>query len=232
MNELQRHKISFFFPCYNEEDNIESLVTASEEVLRSIASEYEIIIVNDGSSDRTAEKTEELMKNNSHIKLVNHEVNSGYGSALTSGITSSRHDLIFFSDGDLQFDLKEIGKFLEKIDKYDYIIGYRINRKDNLIRRFNAGLWNLVLRLTTGLKVKDVDCAFKLFHKYIFDQITINSKGAFASAEILLNLKERNYRYTQIGVNHYPRVKGTQTGGNPLVIFKAIKELLKFKFKR
>ncbi len=227
---MKKYNISFFFPCYNEEDNVSELITQSEKVLKEYADNWEIIIVNDGSSDRTRDIVEGIMKGNSNIRLINHDENQGYGAALTSGFENAKYDLIFFSDGDLQFNLNEIIQFLEKIDDFDYIIGYRIKRQDNFIRIFNANLWNLVLRITCGLKVRDIDCAFKLFHRSIFDGIKIHSRGAFASAEILLKLKDGEFNFIEIGVNHYPRLKGEQTGGNPFVIFKAINELLKYKF--
>ena len=227
---MKKYNISFFFPCYNEEDNVSELITQSERVLKEYANAWEIIIVNDGSSDRTREIVEGIMKDNSNLRLINHDVNQGYGAALTSGCENAKYDLVFFSDGDLQFNLNEISPFLEKIDEYDYIIGYRIKRQDNFIRIFNANLWNFVLRITCGLKVRDIDCAFKLFHRNIFKGIQIHSRGAFASAEILLKLKDNRFNFTEIGVNHFPRIKGEQTGGNPFVIFKAINELLKYKF--
>lgn len=220
------NSISFFAPAFNEETNIEQFIEKVDKALSKITDDYEIIIVNDGSSDKTKETIENLKEKFSNLRLVNHEINKGYGEALKSGFKNSKKDLIVFTDSDLQIDISEISKFLDYIDKYSVVIGYRVNRQDNILRRFNAFGWKILMRIFLGLKVKDIDCAFKMFRKDVIKEINLKSSGALVSAELLTKIKNKGYKIKEIPVSHYPRVSGKQTGSNIKVILRAFKELL------
>ena len=223
--------ISVFFPCYNEEKNLESLTNSILNFLPAISDQYEVIIVNDGSKDRTREIAETLSKKNHHVKVFNHETNLGYGAALKTGFKNAKLDYIFFTDGDNQFDIKEIEKFIPFCQEFDVVAGYRINRRDNFIRRLNATSFKMFVRMLFGLQIRDLNCAFKLFKKKVIDAIDIESTGAFINAEILIKAKKKGFTMTEVGVTHYPRQWGTQTGANPKVIFRAFCDLFKLHQK-
>jgi len=221
--------ISVVFPAFNEESNIKTLIDQTIQTLSELTDKWEIIVVDDGSSDRTSEIVKEYANNN--IYVIRHPSNKGYGAALKSGIVSARNDLIFFSDSDLQFDIKELGKLLQWLNGYAIVIGYRIKRQDPFHRRLNAFGWNTLVRLMFGLKVKDINCAFKIFRRSVFEKIKIDAVGAMVNTDILSQAVKYGFRIKEVPVTHYPRLKGKQTGANIRVIFKAFKELLRLRNK-
>lgn len=220
-------KISAFFPAHNEEANIGELAKKTSKVLSELCEEYEIIVVNDGSKDKTKEVVENLMKEDKHIRLINHEVNKGYGAALKSGFYNAKYEWIFFTDGDGQFDVSEIKKLIDLSKDCDIATGYRIKRQDPIHRKINAFAWGTLVKLLFGFKVKDVDCAFKLIKKEIIDKIQLEADGAMISTELLAKANKLGYRIKEVGVNHYPRKAGKQTGAKLKVILRAFKELFK-----
>jgi len=224
-------EISVFFPCYNEEQNIAKLVEQACEVLEDLADDYQIIIVNDGSTDNTQKIAENLTAKYKNVELKSHEENKGYGAALRTGFKNARKELVFYTDGDNQFDIRELPLLIPLIEKFDIVSAYRIKRLDPFIRKFNAGLYNFVLFILFGLRIKDIDCAFKLYKRELFDKIEITSNGALVDAEILLKARKFGYTIGQIGVQHYPRTAGKQTGGNVKVILRALSEILKLRLK-
>lgn len=224
-------EISVFFPCYNEEQNITNLVERAHEVLEDLANDYQIIVVNDGSTDNTRKIAENLTAKYKNVELKNHKENMGYGAALRTGFKNARKELVFYTDGDNQFDIKELHLLIPLIEKFDIVSAYRIKRIDPFLRKFNAGLYNFALFILFGLNIKDIDCAFKLYKKDLFDKIEITSNGALVDAEILLKAKKLGYTICQVGVHHYPRTAGKQTGANIKVVLRALKEILKLRFK-
>ena len=200
--------LSFFFPAYNEESSVEKLVKNAVEVLRDITDNYEILIINDGSTDHTAELGARLARKNAHIRMINHGRNKGYGAALRSGIQNSKKELIFYTDGDLQFDITELKKLMPLIEDADIISGYRIRRADTLYRNLVSWVFNLLCRRLYNLYVWDVNCAFKLYRRRIFDGMELKSVRGLIDAEILVKAQKAGYRIKQVGVHHYPRQKG------------------------
>lgn len=219
------NSLSVFFPCYNEQDNVERVVKAALEVLESLKIDYEVIIVNDGSKDKTGQIADKLAAENKNIKVVHHSPNQGYGAALQSGFKKSTKEYVFYTDGDGQFDIKELPLLFPFTADYDIITGFRINRQDNLIRKMNAFCWTTMVNLLFGMKIKDMDCAFKLYKRKIFDEVTLKSTGALINTEIFARAKNKGYKIYQLGVHHYPRIAGKQTGANLKVILRAFKEL-------
>ncbi len=217
--------ISAFFPCYNEQDNVERTVLRASEVLEKLKADYEIIIVDDGSSDQTGAKADAIAAKNKKIRVVHHPHNQGYGAALQSGIKASKKELIFFTDGDGQFDFEEIKLLLPVIKRNDIVCGYRLDRKDPLIRKLNGWLWTKLVNLLFGMHIRDIDCAFKLSRAEIFEGMKLSSAGALISAEILARSTRRGFRIAEVGVHHYPRTAGKQTGASLRVILRAFKEL-------
>ena len=219
--------VSVFFPAHNEEAAIAQTLEQAEKVLTRLGLDYEIIVVNDGSRDRTAEIVEGICRRHTRIRLVNHATNLGYGAAVWSGITSSAKDYIFFTDADLQFDLEELPRLLCHVPDYDVVIGYRIKRRDPFLRLVNAWGWNRLNRALFGLRVRDIDCAFKLFKRTVFDDMVVTSRGAMVSAEMLVRIFRQGFRVAEVGVTHYPRTTGSPTGAKPRVIARAFLELLR-----
>ncbi len=217
--------LSVFFPAYNEEQNITDSVKQAEAVLQTITPTYEIIVVNDGSRDSTGAIADTLAKNNPHIRVVHHNPNQGYGAAVWSGMQAARYDYVFFTDADLQFDLKEIKKLLAYVPEYQVVIGYRAKRRDPFMRILNAKGWNILNRFLFGLQVKDIDCAFKLFDRRVVANLPLQSRGAMMSAELLIRLQRQGIRFKEVPVTHLPRTAGSPTGAKPSVILRAFREL-------
>ncbi|KUK81416.1 MAG: Glycosyltransferase, partial [Pelotomaculum thermopropionicum] len=180
-----KYSLTIFFPCYNEEQNVARVAGEALQTAKQISDDFEIIIVNDGSKDRTGEIADRLAEQSPEIRVVHHEVNQGYGAALQSGFKNASKELVFYTDGDGQFKIEEINKLLPLIDKYDIVSGYRIKRQDALMRKVNAYLWSALVNALFKIKVSDVDSAFKLYRRKIFDEITLSSQGALIDTEIL-----------------------------------------------
>lgn len=225
MNQTKVKSISVFFPCYNEQENVERTTASTVSVLEELGVDYEVIIVNDGSGDSTAEIAQKLADGNDKIKVVNHPRNLGYGAALQSGFKAATKELVFYTDGDGQFDIKEMPALLPLMEEFDIVSCYRINRQDNLIRKINAWCWTKLVCILFRMRVRDIDCAFKLFKREIFDNIEMSSSGALIDSEILARSVRKGYSITQRPVRHYPRTAGAQTGANIKVILRAFKEL-------
>lgn len=219
--------VSIFFPCYNEQDNVARTVEQALAVLEELGTDFEVIIVDDGSTDDTGRIADEIAAQNSKIKVIHHRTNLGYGAALQSGFKAAAKKLVFYTDGDGQFDINEMPPLLPLIDQYDIVSCYRLNRQDNLIRKINGWCWTKLVCLLFGMRIRDIDCAFKLYKREIFDKIKISSTGALIDTEILARAIRKGYTITQKSVHHYPRTAGAQTGANLSVIFRAFKELFK-----
>jgi glycosyltransferase involved in cell wall biosynthesis len=219
--------VSVFFPCYNEQDNVAQTVKKALAVLEELRADFEVIIVNDGSSDSTGRIADEIAGQNRRVKVVHHPTNLGYGAALQSGFKAAAKKLVFYTDGDGQFDIAEMPPLLPLAEQYDIVSCYRLNRQDNLFRRINGWCWTKLVCLLFGMKIRDVDCAFKLYKREIFDNIELTSAGALIDTEVLARSIRKGYTITQKGVHHYPREAGKQTGANPAVILRAFKELFK-----
>ena len=219
--------ISFVLPAYNEEENIADSVGRVLEVGEGLGlDDYEVIVVNDGSSDRTGEIIDRLHEENGRVRPIHHPANLGYADALRTGFTSARCGLVFYTDSDLQFDVREVKNLLPASEDYDIVTGFRIYRYDPLSRLFLAWCYNLLARTIFRLRVRDIDCAFKLFHREIFDVIEIRSKKFFVDTEILAKARHHGFRMTEIGVRHYPRSRGQSTV-RPSHVISTLRELAK-----
>jgi glycosyltransferase involved in cell wall biosynthesis len=218
--------LSVFFPVFNEEANLEVLITQALRIIPTLASKYELLIINDGSTDDSLQIAQKFSKKHKEIKVFTHEKNIGYGEALKIGVKKSQYDWIFWTDSDLQFDLAELANFVKETNKNEAIIGYRKKRVEGFRRNMNAGLFKLYINLLFRLHVKDIDCAFKLFRADLLKKLKLSSGSAFTSAEILYRLKKKGVKFKEIAVNHYPRLYGQATGANLKVIIKACYEAL------
>jgi len=217
--------ISVFFPAYNEAKNIKKTVTKAVKVLDKITRKWEIIVINDGSTDKTGQVVKKLIKESPRISMITHIPNKGYGAALKTGLYNCKYSWIVFTDADGQFDFTEIDQFLEKRDKADLIIGYRLQRCDPPGRVFIAKLLKIWNFLFFGIWFRDADCGFKLIKKEVVDKIgTLKTESAITETEFLVRAKRAGFKILEIPVYHHPRKEGEQTGGNISVIGKAIKE--------
>jgi len=213
------------FPCYNEEANVERVTRKAVEVGRRVADDLEVIVVNDGSRDRTGEIADRLAAEIPEVRAVHNNPNRGYGGALARGFRAATKDWIFYTDGDGQFDLEEIPRVLPLLEQYDVVSCYRIDRKDPLLRKLNAWAWTTLVGLLFKLRLKDIDGAFKFYPKPFIDAIEMHSTGALIDTEMLAKARNLGLSIGQAGVHHYPRIAGQQTGANLRVILRAFKEL-------
>jgi glycosyltransferase involved in cell wall biosynthesis len=186
-------------------------------------------VVDDGSSDRTAERVRGLAESDPRVRLVSHGENRGYGEALRTGFLASRLDFVFFTDADLQFDMDELERFLPYAGTVDVIAGYRRNRQDSSVRRVMAYGWNLLVRVLFYVPVRDIDCAFKLFDRSILQEIHIESVGAMVNTELMVKLGRSGASVVEVGVSHRPRRAGEARGASPKVIATAFAELLRMR---
>lgn len=217
--------ISVFFPCYNEQDNVGKTVEKALVVLEKLDMDFEVIIIDDGSSDNTGRIADELAGRDERIKVVHHPSNLGYGAALQSGFAAAAKELVFYTDGDGQFDISEMPPLMPLMEQYDIVSCYRLNRQDSLVRKINGWCWTKLVCLLFGMKIRDIDCAFKLYKRKIFEGMSLSSTGALIDTEVLARASRKGYLITQKGVHHYPRTAGSQTGANLRVILRAFREL-------
>ncbi len=223
-----RPRISAFFPLYNEEANVPTTAKNAVAALADLASEFEVILVDDGSTDRTPAACAELAGADPRIRVATHPVNRGYGAALRTGFAAARMDLVTFTDGDGQFDLRELNHLLERLPGHEMVIGYRLRRADRWPRRLTAWAWGVLIGILFGVRPRDLDCGFKLFRREIVQGLDLQADGAFISTELLALASRAGHRIAQVGVNHYPRQHGSSTGNDPRVILRAFVELFSF----
>lgn len=222
--------LSVFMPAYNEEKIIGRTIEDVLDVLKTLnLKKYELIVVNDGSKDNTAKAIAEMSKKDPHVRLVNHEVNKGYGEAIKTGFYAAQYEYVVFLDSDGQFDFHDITKFIDKIKDADVVVGYRIDRQDPLIRIINGWGWTQISNLLFGLGLKDVDCGFKMFRRKVIDTIPHleSTKGAMINPETMAKTKKAGFKILQVGVRHLPRKQGKQTGANLDVIVQSFIDLIK-----
>jgi putative flippase GtrA len=226
------YRLGLVLPCYNEAENLEKTVASACAVLSQMVYNFRIIVVNDGSQDRTREIGEQLAARDSRVMLIHHPYNRGAGAALATGFRAACEakgmhalDLVSYIDADGQFDIRDMASILPLIQDYDAVFGYRYDRQDPFIRKLNAALWNWLVRLLLGNSVRDVDCAFKLMRTECLRSLSLEADGAVLMTELLYKWQRAQYSWVQVPVQHLPRRGGKQTGAKLRVILKAFKEL-------
>jgi glycosyltransferase involved in cell wall biosynthesis len=219
--------LSLVLPAHNEQENIEIVVERALEVLPSFTDDFEIIVVNDGSKDNTAAIIDRLAAEDSRVKPIHHIKNRGYGGALTSGFQASTSDYVMFMDADRQFDIADLSRLSPLVGDFDIVAGFRMERNDEFHRKLFAEIFNLTGRVLFGIHVRDIDCAFKVFRGDMLRTLNLTAPGALINTEMQAKLRRQGASLIQVGVNHYPRVAGEATGGNPKVIFRAMKETIR-----
>jgi glycosyltransferase involved in cell wall biosynthesis len=225
------YSLSVVLPAYNEEGVIETILLDVLSKLNSWGIDFEIIVVNDGSRDQTAEIVSRVAATHPQVRLVNHPVNRGYGATLVTGFATASRDLTFFMDSDGQFTIDELYDFFSYMDSYDAVIGYRIERQDTWMRKLNAWGWKTLVGLVLGVHVRDIDCAFKLLRTEFLRQHPLETRGAMINAELLYKLQHAGCRWNEVGVQHLPRLAGKATGAKLSVILRAFRELFTYARK-
>jgi glycosyltransferase involved in cell wall biosynthesis len=218
--------LSVFLPCHNEEGNVERVVSALESELSKVSVHHEIVVVDDGSRDRTGQIADRLAAANPNIKVVHHPINRGYGAAVISGIRACTQPWAVLCDGDGQFEASDIARLAAKVPDYDVVVGRRTHRADPLMRRVNGKAWTLLMRLLLGIRIRDIDCGLKIFRRDLLEGLDLQAKGAMISAELMAQLVGRGANICEIDVRHLPRLVGEQSGASMKVILRAFKELI------
>ena len=222
--------LSVFFPAYFDEGNIGKVTTKAVKVLEEMQlKDYEVLIIEDCSPDNTAKVADELAAKFPKVTVKHHEKNMGYGATLKDGFTSAKLDYVFYTDGDNQFDMEELKKFVAMLPFTAIVVGYRKKKQYSLYRKFTSLCYNYLLKLLFGLDYWDVDCAFKLFPTKLFKEIEIKSVDAFIDAEIMLKAHLKGYKTVEMGVTHLPRLDGVSTAARPSVIFRTFGEIYRFR---
>ena len=213
---------------------MEAVVRAALDILPRFVDDIEVTVIDDGSTDRTGRIADDLAKADPRVRVVHHGTRRGYGGAVRSGLSSATKEFIFFTDGDRQFEIADVGRLIAAIDGVDAVMGYRLKRQDPARARFVALVYNNVIRVLFLGGFRDVDCAFKLFRRDVFKRVPlerVRSNGAFFSAELLINLRRAGIRTREVGIPHYPRTAGKAKGQQPKVILRAIRDLLRLRLR-
>jgi glycosyltransferase involved in cell wall biosynthesis len=218
-------ELSLVFPAFDEADNLTVLLDRAQEIAASLTRDFEIVVVDDGSRDGSAEIVRERAAVRPNIRLIRHAENRGYGAALRAGLRETRGELVFFSDADLQFDLAELSLLLHHARTFDVVAGYRHPRRDPWPRRAMAFCWGQLVRVLFDLPIRDIDCAFKIFRRPVLESVPLASLGAFVNTELLVRARSAGFRIHQVPVSHRRRRHGRQSGARPRVILRALVEL-------
>jgi len=221
--------ISAVIPAHNEALIIASTAAAVDETLSRLVDDYEVIVVNDGSRDATPTIVEELGRERPAVRLVSHTLNRGYGAALATGFAAATREYVFLTDGDKQFDVRELEGFLPRLATADLVIGYRRPRADPWVRRFYGWGWNLLVNVLFGYTARDVDCAFKLFPRALLETVKLHSTGHTLSPELLIKARRAGYRIAEVRVTHLPRTAGQAKGARIDHIVRSLLELAQLR---
>lgn len=228
----KEYSISAFFPCFNDGGTIASMVSLMDLTLRKLTDDYEILVIDDGSSDHSREILKELEGKYSHLKVILHEKNKGYGGALKSGFYSASKELIFYTDGDFQYDVAELVSLLGKFDDtVDIVNGYKISRSDPFHRKIIGRIYHWVMKLMFGFKIKDVDCDFRLIRRSVFNRIQLESDSGVICVELVKKIQGAGFRFAEVPVHHYFRVYGKSQFFNFTRVFRVAKNILRLWWK-
>ena len=230
---MKKPTISFFCPAYYDEKNLPILIPKVLEVLKKHASKFEILIVEDGSPDKTDIVSDRLAaKFKPFVKVIHHTKNMGYGTALRTGFNKANlYDYTFYTDGDNQFDVNELEKMMPYLSSYDAVIGFRNKRALTTGRLIQTKIFNLIAKLCFNLEVKDINCSMKIISRKALNSIKLESNGAFIDAELLIKISDKKYKIKEVAVSHFPRKFGKASGGNIKVIYRTITEMIRFYFQ-
>jgi glycosyltransferase involved in cell wall biosynthesis len=213
--------LSVFFPAYNDSGTIASLVITARQTASRLTSDFEVIVVNDGSADATAQIADELARTYPEVKVVHHGRNLGYGAALRTGFETATRDLVFYTDGDAQYDPSEMARLWDALrDDVDLVNGYKISRSDPLHRVFIGRLYHHTVTFLFGLNVRDVDCDFRLMRRSIFTRVSLHKSSGVICLEMMKKIQDAGFRIAEVPVHHYHRAYGKSQFFNFRRLFK------------
>lgn len=228
----KKYTISAFFPVYNDWGTISSMVFLANRVLEKVASDYEIMLIDDGSKQLTKRVLEELSKKVNKLRVITRSRNGGYGAALKTGFANARNELIFYTDGDAQYNPEELELLVEKFsDDVDVVNGYKISRSDPVYRKIIGRLYHYTTRMLFGFRIRDVDCDFRLMRRSIFDNLKLDYDSGVICVEMISKLTKRGCRFVEVPVHHYYRMSGKSEFFNFKRIFIVGKNLIKLWYK-
>ena len=227
---MKLSSLTIMMPAFNEERIIENSIKLSEKAAQEIALDYEILIIDDGSRDRTPEIIKQFSKNNPRIRTIRLERQMGYGKVLSTGFLNAKKDFVFYTDSDLPIDIsKELSKAAALISgDIDAVIGYRTDRKDTPLRRMYSTIYNFMARILFGVRVRDVNFSCKLVRRSVFDTFKLQSRSVFIDAELLANLKFFGFKVKEFPATYIPRTHGSSNFDSPIYAFKVFIEMLIF----
>lgn len=224
---MNNYSISVFFPAYNDEGTIASLVLAALETLEELTDDYEVIVVNDGSQDNTARILNRLEKSYPQVRAVHHPQNRGYGGALRTGFASATKDLVFYTDGDAQYDPRELKLLYAQFDEnVDLVNGWKLKRHDPVVRIVLGKIYQYLIKYTFGLKLRDVDCDFRLMRRSIFEVVHLESNSGVICVELMKKVQNAGFRLREVPVSHYHRLHGRSQFFNYQRLWKVVKGLI------
>jgi len=223
---LKKISLSIFFPCYNDAGTIASMVELATLTAKKISSDFEIIVIDDGSVDRSREILNELKLKNKYLRLVFHEKNKGYGGALISGFGHAKKDFVFYTDGDFQYDVAELEKLAGKLsDSVDIVQGYKVKRNDPWYRILVGNLYNFVVILFFKINIRDVDCDFRLIRRSAFSLVNLTHNSGVITVEMVFKFQRAGLKFVEIPVSHFHRSYGSSQFFNIKRIFRVFVEL-------
>lgn len=221
--------ISFFCPAYHDENNLPKLIPVVFEFLNNISEKFEILIIEDGSPDETGKIAEGLAQKHSHVRVIHHPKNLGYGATLKDGFANAQYDYIIYTDGDNQYDVRESGPYLHLLNNADVLSGYAVKKATTFRRKLQSVIFNSITCLLFGTRIKDINCSMKIYKKKVIDSMDIKSVSAFIDAEMLLKAKRLRFKIAQFPVTHYKRESGLASGSKASLIGGTIKDMVRFR---
>ncbi|HEX6310123.1 MAG TPA: glycosyltransferase family 2 protein [Acidimicrobiia bacterium] len=220
--------ISAFFPCFNDAATIGHVVEAAAKTIESVGVDGEIIVVNDGSTDRSQQLLEDLTGQYAQLRIVVHDQNRGYGGALLSGFAAATRQWVFYTDGDAQFDPTELARFADRAgDDVDVVQGYKLQRADNLARRVIGRVYHRTVALLFGLKIRDTDCDFRLIRRSLLDRVRLEHSSGVICVEMVRKFQDAGARFVEEPVHHYPRSHGRSRFFRPANVARSLWDLLR-----
>jgi len=222
--------VSFFCPAYNDEKNLPVLIPYVSEFLKEITNAYEIIIVHDGSPDRTGEVADALSREYPNVRVIHHAKNIGYGSALRDGFMAAKYDYVMYTDGDNQYDVREFLPYLYLLDTADVLSGYATKKAVSFRRKIQSEVWNWLIHILFFVWCRDIDCSMKIYKRGVLENISIRSSSCFIDAEMIIKAKKASFKVAQFPVTHFLRTEGLASGSKMSVIVPTIAEMLKYRF--